>query len=645
MHHPQQHHHQRLGRRLARRVVITVLLFSFLGEHPWRKEGGGGVDAAQTKPRDSESYERQERKRQRENKRQERQEQYDEYLRLIEESNRNRTGENPAGAPVLDASVVYKAIFPTKKPRHIFEGLKNAVTSIAIGSTIGGISLLIMPVAGWYQSAAANAAAANSSSSGGWSGLLAGAVAGAVSGATVTFLGVMNGSYQVVAGLFTTFSAIVAAWQGTRIWDDAAEAWVVYDLKAEMDEISAAGDNSNKERNTSVRDMGYYDLLQVPSNASAKEIKKAYYRQAKELHPDKNPGNDEAAEQFRHLHTVYRILSDDEKRATYDAWGEKSVDDSSESAFLQQFDPFTFFAVLFGSQLVETYIGELAMPSVVDQLMKLVSSQDVTNNMLLNGSDYKRRKRQLEISLNLLERVKDFVDGALSKEAFRESCTAEAEHIAESPFGEEFLVSIGSTLAWEAGQYVAFSRYILGWTNGCYYFARKKLRRLVYGASSAFKAISFFRSAYVAFRGQTEIDGATTDTTPEKYAQEQVEKMLPEMLELAWSFNTMDISSTLNAVCRRLFADAGADSLTRKKRAEAIQILGKEFLKRGNSNDGSARSQSSSCKVTERDAEHIKARLEVAFQASLMKASGQDVPKDSEEMIKRSRSNNGKKKA
>jgi hypothetical protein len=100
-----------------------------------------------------------------------------------------------------------------------------------------------------------------------------------------------------------------------------------------------------------------------------------------------------------------------------------------------------------------------------------------------------------------------------------------------------------------------------------------------------------------------------------------VETMLPELLELAWSFNMLDISSTLNGVCRRLFADAGADSLTRKKRAEAIQILGEEFLKRGNSNDGSTRSQTSSCKVTERDAEDVKARLEVAFQVSLMKVS------------------------
>jgi hypothetical protein len=243
----------------------------------------------------------------------------------------------------------------------------------------------------------------------------------------MTLLGAVNASYQVVTGVYTTFSAVAAAWQGTRVWNEEVEAWVVYDLKTEIDEIFASGssNSSNSKERTPVRDMGYYDLLEVPSNASAKEIKKAYYRQAKELHPDKNPGNDEAAEQFRHLHTVYRILSDDEKRATYDDWGEKSEDDN-ETAFLQQFDPFTFFAVLFGSQLVETYIGELAMPSIVDHIMKLnrpgLSSEDITKNMLLNGSDYKRRKRQVDISVNLLERVKDFVDGTLSKETFRESC-------------------------------------------------------------------------------------------------------------------------------------------------------------------------------------------------------------------------------
>jgi curved DNA-binding protein CbpA len=507
---------------------------------------------------------------------------------------------------------------------------------------------MLMPVAGWYQSAAMNAAnnaaaaaeAANANSGGsdgstgtvttssksGLAGLFAGAIAGSITGATMTILGIVNGSYQVVTGIYTTFAAVTAAWQGTRIWDEVAEAWVVYDLKIEMDELSASV--YNKNGNSNVREMGYYDLLQVPSSATPKEIKKAYYRLAKELHPDKNPGNDQAAEQFRHLHTVYRILSDDEKRATYDSYGEKSVDDDSgATAFLQQFDPFTFFAVLFGSQLVETYIGELAMPSVVDQLMKLnpadVSSRDVTDNMLLNGSDYKKRKRQVDISVNLLERVRDFVDGNVSKEAFRESCKTEAEHIAESPFGEEFLVSIGSTLAWEAGQYFSFSRPVLGWTAGSYYFTRKQTRRLYYGASMAFKAVSFVRSAYVAFQKGLDEDAPIPNMTPEQYAQEQVEEMLPEMLELAWSFNMMDISSTLNGVCRRLFADAGADALTRKKRAEAIQMLGKEFLKRGNSNnsDSATRDKNASCKATERDAESIKARLEVAFQASLMKVS------------------------
>jgi curved DNA-binding protein CbpA len=286
-------------------------------------------------------------------------------------------------------------------------------------------------------------------------------------------------------------------------------------LQTEIDEISAAGSNRSKDRK--VQDMGYYDLLQVPSHANAKEIKKAYYWQAKELHPDKNPGNDEAAEQFRHLHTVYRILSDDEKRATYDAWGEKSVNDDNDSetsAFFSQFDPFTFFAVLFGSQLVETYIGELAIPSTMNQLMKInpnsISAEDIgkdiANNMLLNDSDYHRRKRELDISVNLMERIKDFVDGKVTKEAFRESCATEAEHIAESPFGEEFLGSIGSTLAWEAGHYFASSQP--------YYFTRKQMRRLYYSASSAYKTVSFFLSAYAAFQEGTElVDAATVAKT------------------------------------------------------------------------------------------------------------------------------------
>jgi hypothetical protein len=82
-------------------------------------------------------------------------------------------------------------------------------------------------------------------------------------------------------------------------------------------------DGRGRERERGERASGevphdYYEILGVPRDATAEEVKRAYRRRARECHPDINPGDPEAAARFREAREAYETLSDPERRAEYD---------------------------------------------------------------------------------------------------------------------------------------------------------------------------------------------------------------------------------------------------------------------------------------------------------------------------------------
>lgn len=91
-----------------------------------------------------------------------------------------------------------------------------------------------------------------------------------------------------------------------------------------------------------VADTRYYDILGVQSTASESDIKRAYRKKAMELHPDKNPNDETAAQKFQELAEAYEVLVDPESREAYDNFG------SDGPGGMGGVDPDDIFAELFG---------------------------------------------------------------------------------------------------------------------------------------------------------------------------------------------------------------------------------------------------------------------------------------------------------
>ena len=73
-------------------------------------------------------------------------------------------------------------------------------------------------------------------------------------------------------------------------------------------------------------EMCYYEVLEVSRDCSGTELKKAYRKLAMKYHPDRNPDDKEAEDNFKVVNEAYQVLSDDEKRSIYDRYGKAGLE-------------------------------------------------------------------------------------------------------------------------------------------------------------------------------------------------------------------------------------------------------------------------------------------------------------------------------
>ena len=95
----------------------------------------------------------------------------------------------------------------------------------------------------------------------------------------------------------------------------------------------------------------FYEILGISKSATEAEIKKAYRKKAIEFHPDKNPGNAAAEENFKTAAEAYEILSNPQKKAKYDQYGHQAFDNGGggySGGGMNMDDIFSQFGDIFG---------------------------------------------------------------------------------------------------------------------------------------------------------------------------------------------------------------------------------------------------------------------------------------------------------
>ncbi len=102
----------------------------------------------------------------------------------------------------------------------------------------------------------------------------------------------------------------------------------------------------------------YYEVLDVPRDADAAAIKKAYKSAARKHHPDLNQGNPAAEALFKEASEAYDVLSNDDKRRVYDQYGHEGLKGRGfDPNFTDMSDIFSAFSDLFGGGFAEAFGG------------------------------------------------------------------------------------------------------------------------------------------------------------------------------------------------------------------------------------------------------------------------------------------------
>jgi curved DNA-binding protein CbpA len=398
---------------------------------------------------------------------------------------------------------------------------------------------------------------------------------------------------------------------------------------------SMGGGSDNNNRNAAggkqVKETQYYEILKVETTASSAQIKKSYYELARKLHPDKNPDDPDAHIKFQKVGEAYQVLSDPELRKKYDSRGKDGLGD------IPVVDASAFFAALFGSDQMEMFVGKLQMAVMAEGGSDLTRDETrilqdrrvvrLAINLAAILDGYAAAPRAT--TTTSATTTDDKTANEKEEEKLREKAALEkfeaqmkpiAQSLANASHGPKMLKQIGFVYEKQAEQ--VLTDPVAGFGTWADLGVRSNLAAMEQNTNRTKTQFSAMKAAFGAFGtvkkiaeeeesylkeeeeqqqqqqqqqgkseksdgegdGKSAEDKAQTKKKPplteaeimQRRAQHQKDVM-PHILEALWNVSALDIESTLRSVCDKVCHDKSVKKEVRKKRCEALSVLGKIF--------------------------------------------------------------------
>jgi hypothetical protein len=462
------------------------------------------------------------------------------------------------------------------RPKNALVGLGSGLKYMVGGVVAGTAALVAAPIVGGQEEGAV--------------GVVKGIGKGVGSLLGLTVGGIAVGAAQIGRGIYNTGEAITKGTRKDYKWDKEKGEWfkdvyLLRDLVKQAEDEEAMSDeeerNERRSRTNQVKDMKYYEILGVEAGSTAADIKKAYYKRAVVLHPDKNKDDPEANGKFIELKQAYHVLSDPELRIKYDASGPQSVEES-----MPAFDPTVFFSTLFGSRKFESYIGELSFSTMVKEIMKeMEASQQQSqggdnpppsiSSRSINAEKRRQRRRCIHCAEWLAEKLDMFVSGR-DEVGFIRWAYMEAMELKAANFGIHLLNSLAWVYTYRSDKFLAeemgesVNRKMIGWRGTGRNWSN--MGTLVKNGALSISALSRMNNRA---KGMNPEQPENIDERTQFMAE--VERSLPILLETAWNKCQVDVEDTLKTSTRMLLKDVSVPWQLRIRRAVALRKLGHIF--------------------------------------------------------------------